>query len=140
MPKLRVLSGHEVLKILHEFGFQTFAQRGSHVKVRRVLKGGRTQILTLPDHDEIDRGTLQRHLPPGLPIHPGVGTPGRIFYGLRLRFGSLSPSSKSVQGAEPAAKVRHVTWWMLAPVLRDSSQCRFCRAEISSSMFTNSVG
>lgn len=36
-----------------------FAQRGSHVKVRRVLEGGRTQTLTVPDHDEIDRGTLQ---------------------------------------------------------------------------------
>jgi len=59
MPKLPVLSGREVLKILHEFGFQDFAQRGSHVKVRRVLEGGRTQTLTVPDHDEIDRGTLQ---------------------------------------------------------------------------------
>jgi len=58
MPKLRVLSGREVLKILHEFGFQDFARRGSHVKVRRVLEGGRTQTLTVPDHDEIDRGTL----------------------------------------------------------------------------------
>jgi predicted RNA binding protein YcfA (HicA-like mRNA interferase family) len=38
MPKLRVLSGREVLKSLHEFGFQDFAQRGSHVKVRRVLE------------------------------------------------------------------------------------------------------
>ena len=58
MPKLRVLSGHEVLNILHEFGFQKFAQRGSHVKVRRVLERGRTQTVTVPDHDEIDRGTL----------------------------------------------------------------------------------
>ena len=47
MPKLRVLSGHEVLNILHDFGFQKFAQRGSHVKVRRVLEGGRTQTLTV---------------------------------------------------------------------------------------------
>ena len=58
MPKLRVLSGHEVLSILHEFGFQKFAQRGSHVKVRRVLEGGRAQTLTVPNHDEIDRCTL----------------------------------------------------------------------------------
>lgn len=48
MPKLRVLSGREVLKILHGFGFQKFAERGSHVKVRRVLVGARTQTLTVP--------------------------------------------------------------------------------------------
>ncbi|MGA2114747.1 MAG: type II toxin-antitoxin system HicA family toxin [Bryobacteraceae bacterium] len=58
MPKLRVLSGREVLHILHEFGFQEFAQRGSHIKVRRVLGDGRTQSLTVPNYDEIDRGTL----------------------------------------------------------------------------------
>ncbi len=59
MPKLRVLSGSEVLKILGGFGFVSFAQRGSHIKVRRVLKDGRTQSLTVPNHGEIDRGTLQ---------------------------------------------------------------------------------
>jgi predicted RNA binding protein YcfA (HicA-like mRNA interferase family) len=59
MPKLRVLSGREVLKILHQFGFQDFAQRGSHIKVRRVLKGGQAQTLTVPNHDEIDRSTLR---------------------------------------------------------------------------------
>ena len=58
MPKLRVLSGRQVLKILDDFGFQKVAQRGSHVKVRRVLQGNLTQSLTIPDHDEIDRGTL----------------------------------------------------------------------------------
>jgi len=58
MPKLRVLSGRDVLKILGGFGFQVFAQRGSHIKLRRILPGGRTQTVTLPDHNEIDRGTL----------------------------------------------------------------------------------
>lgn len=58
MSKLRVLSGSEVLKILGEFGFQEVAQRGSHIKVRRTLWGGRTQTLTVPNHNEIDRGTL----------------------------------------------------------------------------------
>jgi predicted RNA binding protein YcfA (HicA-like mRNA interferase family) len=57
MPKLRVLSGREVLKILQRFGFQEFAQRGSHVKVRRILEG-LPQTLTVPNHDVIDRGTL----------------------------------------------------------------------------------
>jgi predicted RNA binding protein YcfA (HicA-like mRNA interferase family) len=58
MPKLRVLSGREVLKILGEFGFHVFAQRGSHIKLRRIVSGGRTQTITVPNHDEIDRGTL----------------------------------------------------------------------------------
>jgi predicted RNA binding protein YcfA (HicA-like mRNA interferase family) len=58
MSRLRVLSGSEVLKILGEFDFQDFAQRGSHIKLRRILSGGRTQTLTVPNHDEIDRGTL----------------------------------------------------------------------------------
>jgi predicted RNA binding protein YcfA (HicA-like mRNA interferase family) len=59
MAKLRVLSGRDVLKILRAFGFQDVAQRGSHIKVRRVLEGGQSQTLTVPNHNEIDRGTLQ---------------------------------------------------------------------------------
>ncbi|MGP8243373.1 MAG: type II toxin-antitoxin system HicA family toxin [Bryobacteraceae bacterium] len=58
MPKLRILSGRDVLRIFHDFGFDYFAQRGSHIKVRRCLSDGRTQTLTVPNHDEIDRGTL----------------------------------------------------------------------------------
>ena len=58
MSRLRVLSGREVLKILGEFGFQDIAQRGSHLKAPRIPPGGRTQTITVPNHDEIDRGTL----------------------------------------------------------------------------------
>ena len=58
MSKLRVLSGREVRKILGEFGFHDFAQRGSHIKLRRNVSGGQTQTITVPNHNEIDRGTL----------------------------------------------------------------------------------
>jgi predicted RNA binding protein YcfA (HicA-like mRNA interferase family) len=58
MSKLRVLSGQEVLKILGEFGFGNYTQRGSHIKLRRVVSGGRSQTITVPNHGEIDRGTL----------------------------------------------------------------------------------
>ena len=58
MAKLRVLSGQDVLRILDSFGFVTTAQRGSHVKVRRLLPSGARQSLTVPLHKEIDRGTL----------------------------------------------------------------------------------
>ena len=58
MAKLRVLSGLHVIEILRAFGFEEFGQRGSHVKLRRVLRDGRRQTLTVPNHREIDRGTL----------------------------------------------------------------------------------
>jgi predicted RNA binding protein YcfA (HicA-like mRNA interferase family) len=58
VPKLRVLSGSDVLRILNHFGFVSESQRGSHVKVRRVLPSGARQSLTAPLHREIDRGTL----------------------------------------------------------------------------------
>lgn len=57
MPKLRVLSGKDVLRILQTFGFDVERQRGSHVKLRR-LKDEVKQTLTIPLHTELDRGTL----------------------------------------------------------------------------------
>lgn len=58
MPRLRNLSGDEVLQILSDFGFERFSQRGSHIKLRRLI-AGQAQTLTVPNHREIDRGTLQ---------------------------------------------------------------------------------
>ncbi len=58
MPRLRNLSGPDVLQILRDFGFEQYSQRGSHVKVRRLI-AGQAQTLTVPNHKEIDRGTLQ---------------------------------------------------------------------------------
>lgn len=58
MPKLRRLSGDEVIKVLGRFGFNPHAQRGSHVKLLRVAPTGERQILTIPRHRELDRGTL----------------------------------------------------------------------------------
>ena len=59
MPKLRRLSGDDVIAILAAFGFQVHAQRGSHVKLRRLSPSGETQTLTIPRHRELDRGTLR---------------------------------------------------------------------------------
>ena len=58
MPKLRVLSGANLLAILQLFGFEVLSQRGSHVKLIR-LQDGRRQILTVPNHKELDKGTLK---------------------------------------------------------------------------------
>jgi len=57
-PKLRRLSGNEVIAIFHLFSFITHSQKGSHVKLRRVVKGSK-QTLTIPLHEEIDSGTLR---------------------------------------------------------------------------------
>ena len=54
MPKLPRISGAKVIKILTKFfGFRTLRQRGSHVTLTNDLV-----FLTVPLHDELDRGTL----------------------------------------------------------------------------------
>ncbi|NQT51750.1 type II toxin-antitoxin system HicA family toxin [bacterium] len=37
MPRLRRLSGDQVIAILQRFGFQIHDQRGSHIKLRRLI-------------------------------------------------------------------------------------------------------
>lgn len=58
MPKLKRLSQKEVLKILESFGFLVAKQRGSHIKTKRKTHFG-FQVLTVPNHKEIDPGTLK---------------------------------------------------------------------------------
>ena len=58
MPKLKILSGNDVVAILESFGFMIFAQRGSHVKLKRK-NGDINQTLTVPLHKEMDKGTLK---------------------------------------------------------------------------------
>ena len=59
MPRLRRLSGAEVIAILESFRFQVISQRGSHVKLRRIAPGGEKQTLTVPRHRQLDVGTIQ---------------------------------------------------------------------------------
>jgi len=59
MAKLRTLSGQDLLRIFAHFGFQRVSQRGSHVKLQRVLPEGNRQSLTIVFHDELDKGTLR---------------------------------------------------------------------------------
>jgi predicted RNA binding protein YcfA (HicA-like mRNA interferase family) len=59
MSKLKSLSGKEVVKIFSRFGFKVISRRGSHVKLRKVLADGTKQTLTIPIHEELDRGTLR---------------------------------------------------------------------------------
>jgi predicted RNA binding protein YcfA (HicA-like mRNA interferase family) len=55
MPRLKVLSGAEVVRILSIFGFKVASQRGSHIKLRRIEAGGGQQTLTIPNHNQIHR-------------------------------------------------------------------------------------
>jgi len=55
MPKLKRLSGAEVIAILEQFGFQVYSQRGSHVKLRRVSETAK-ETLTIPNHRQLDTG------------------------------------------------------------------------------------
>jgi predicted RNA binding protein YcfA (HicA-like mRNA interferase family) len=57
MPKLRVLSGPDVIAILEEFGFTVFSQKGSHVKLRRATPSS-IQTLTVPNHRQLKKGTM----------------------------------------------------------------------------------
>ncbi|MCE7984284.1 MAG: type II toxin-antitoxin system HicA family toxin [Caldilinea sp. CFX5] len=57
MPKLRVLSGQEVCKILADHGFAKVRQKGSHIFMQK--KTGQTTItVPVPDYNELKRGTL----------------------------------------------------------------------------------
>ncbi len=69
MPKLKGLSAKKVISIFEQFGFFVASQRGSHVKLaRRVLNG--MQILTIPNHKELDKGTLKAIYNQALPFVP----------------------------------------------------------------------
>jgi predicted RNA binding protein YcfA (HicA-like mRNA interferase family) len=59
MPKLKILSGSEVVKILRSFRFEIQSQKGSHIKLARFTETGVKQTLIIPNHAEIDIGTLK---------------------------------------------------------------------------------
>jgi predicted RNA binding protein YcfA (HicA-like mRNA interferase family) len=59
VPNLRRLSGREVVQVFLSLGFEVHSQRGSHIKLRRVGADGEKQTLTIPDHAELDTGTLR---------------------------------------------------------------------------------
>lgn len=59
MPKLRHLSGREVIAILRRFGFVVHSQQGSHVKLRRITGSGTVETLTVPNHRQLDTGTCR---------------------------------------------------------------------------------
>ena len=53
MPRLPVVSGHELIRLLVASGFRIVRQRGSHVSLQKEMY--RTVV---PLHDELAKGTL----------------------------------------------------------------------------------
>ncbi|MDD5180841.1 MAG: type II toxin-antitoxin system HicA family toxin [Gallionellaceae bacterium] len=53
MPKLPVLSGAEIVKVLVALGFVVMRQKGSHIVLRRGSSG-----CVVPNHKEVKTGTL----------------------------------------------------------------------------------
>jgi predicted RNA binding protein YcfA (HicA-like mRNA interferase family) len=58
MPKLKQLSGKEIVKILESFGFAIVAQKGSHIKLTRYTAGNK-EVLTIPNHKNLKVGTTK---------------------------------------------------------------------------------
>lgn len=57
MVKLPRLSGHELIKILAQFGFKKIRQKGNHVMLIKEMKKGKIGCI-IPLHDELETGTL----------------------------------------------------------------------------------
>jgi len=57
MPKLKVLSGNDLIKIFNQFGFAVQSQKGSHVKLYHFVDKTRQVILPLHNKD-LTRGML----------------------------------------------------------------------------------
>lgn len=61
MPRLRRLTGKEVLKILGGFGFEIHSQKRSHIKLQRITEAGEKQRILVAVHGSktIRPGTLK---------------------------------------------------------------------------------
>ncbi len=55
MPKLPVISGKKVVKVLSRIGYEFDHQVGSHM----ILRNSHGQRVSVPNHSELDKGTLK---------------------------------------------------------------------------------
>jgi len=60
-PKLPVLSGDDLVKILEKFGYISVRQKGSHIRLRHATEPQR-KPLTVPRHKTLKRGLVHRIL------------------------------------------------------------------------------
>ncbi len=57
MPKRKVYSGKDIIKILEIYGFIEIRQKGSHIVMQKSTKNSKITI-PVPDHKELKAGTL----------------------------------------------------------------------------------
>lgn len=57
MPKLPVISGKKLIKMLTKLGYEIIRQKGSHIRLRKITSLGEHKI-TVPFHQELATGTL----------------------------------------------------------------------------------
>ena len=60
MPKLPILSGQEVIKVLKKIGYRVMWQKGSHVRLDCLIPGRKR--VTVPNYRSIDKSLLSRIL------------------------------------------------------------------------------
>jgi len=56
MPKIPVISSKQAIKAFIKLGFFVVSQRGSHIK----MKNKNVQIVIIPNHKQIKKGTLKK--------------------------------------------------------------------------------
>lgn len=57
MSHVPQISGRQLVKALQKIGFQVSRQKGSHIRLVRISEGQK-QLVTIPDHKVIRKGTL----------------------------------------------------------------------------------
>ena len=57
MSKLPVVSGRKLVGLLVGLGYTVVRRRGSHIRLRKAVGSGEHNI-TIPDHREVAKGTL----------------------------------------------------------------------------------
>ncbi len=58
MPNIPQVSGQEVIKTLTKIGFTKVRQKGSHIRLAKITTNGIKQLVTVPNHKVIRKGTL----------------------------------------------------------------------------------
>jgi predicted RNA binding protein YcfA (HicA-like mRNA interferase family) len=57
MPRLPLISGRSLVRLLTSLGYEVIRQRGSHIRLRRRSELGEHNV-TVPDHHVLAKGTL----------------------------------------------------------------------------------
>jgi predicted RNA binding protein YcfA (HicA-like mRNA interferase family) len=60
-PKLPVVSGRQVIRVLEHLGYQVVRQRGSHIRLRDESDSEHLPV-TVPDHRNLKPGLLRQIL------------------------------------------------------------------------------